>query len=108
MHFQSKEQLLEAGLSNLSHALRQGLGASTSQTSAAVLPLVRGLIEHVAGHRRLLRAMVGSRSRHVVRLRFREMVFQLVGDDLARLVPAGWQREGAVYFLTGALLEMLT
>jgi AcrR family transcriptional regulator len=105
VHFQSKEQLLEGGLSDLSHALRQGLGASSSQSPSAALPFVRGLIEHVAEQRRLLRAMVGSRGGHVVRLRFREMVFQLVGEDLARLFPDGWQREGAVYFLTGALLD---
>lgn len=108
MHFQSKEQLLEAGLSDLSNALRRGVGEKSGQSSRTVLPFVRGLIEHVAEQRRLLRAMVGSRSGHVVRLRFREMVFQLVADDLARLIPAGWPREGAVYFFTGALLEMLT
>lgn len=108
MHFQGKEQLLEAGLSDLSNTLRQGLGDKSGKSSRTVLPFVRGLIEHVAEQRRLLRAMVGSRSGHVVRLRFRKMVFQLVADDLARLIPAGWQREGAVYFLTGALLEMLT
>lgn len=107
-HFQNKEQLLEAGLSDLSHALRQGLGADPDQNPNSVLPFVRGLIEHVVEQRRLLRAMVGSRSGHVVRLRFRDMVFRLVGEDLARQVPEGWQREGAVYFITGALLETFT
>ena len=108
IHFQSKEQLLEAGLSDLSLALRQGLWTSSGHSASTALPFVRGLIEHVAEQRRLLRAMTGSRSGHVVRMRFREMVFQLMADDLANLVPAGWQRDGAIYFLTGALLEVLT
>ena len=105
-HFQSKEQLLEGGLSDLREALRT-TSATRVEGQTVDLPFVRGLIDHVFDQHRLFRMMIGSRSGHVVRTRFREMVLQLVQEDIARSAAPGWQRDVTAHYLTGAVFELL-
>jgi AcrR family transcriptional regulator len=103
MHFQNKEELLVSGFEDLRAMLRNNTAANGVSDS---LPFVRGLIEHVHEHRTLFRAIIGRRSGHVVQKRFREMVNQLVEDEVS-LPAAGWQRDAGVRYVAGALVELL-
>jgi hypothetical protein len=40
-------------------------------------------------------------------MRFREMVLQLVAEDLACVAPPGWQRDATAHYVAGALVELL-
>ena len=105
-HFADKEDLLVKGFANLRDALS---GAVRRQPGKEAPPLafVRGLIEHVGENLRLSQAFVGKRSGHFVARQFRQMVLELVQDDLARLAPAGPHRDAAGHFVAGAFCEML-
>ena len=105
MHFQNKEQLLAAGLSDLRTVLREQAVAAGGLPGQ--LSFARGLIDHVSEQRKIFRAIVGRRSGHVVQKRFREMVLQLVDEDLAPVAAAGWRRDAAAHYLAGALFELL-
>jgi AcrR family transcriptional regulator len=106
MHFQGKEDLLEGGLDDLRHELRRQ-ATDERESEATLLPFARGLIEHVREQRRLFRAIVGRRSGHVVQMRFRAMVRELVAEDLARHAAPSWHRDAAAHYVAGALVELL-
>lgn len=106
MHFQSKEQLLADGLEDLRKMLKaQAPGGP--RTAAKTLPFVRGLMEHVHEQRILFRSLIGRGSGHVVQMRFRQMVLQLVNEELSLHVDPGWERDAAAHYLSGALVELL-
>ena len=107
MHFQNKEELLVSGLNDLRGAL-QAQATSSRQRAAGAMPFVRGLIEHVYEQRMLFKSIIGRRSGHVVQKRFREMVTQLVDDDVSRLASASWQRDAGAHYLAGALAGLLS
>ncbi len=68
---------------------------------------VGGLIEHADGSRRLFRAVIGKRAGVAVQRRFREVVGELMTDEL-RDQEVGRAMIGVTSrFLTGALVEML-
>ncbi len=106
MHFQNKEQLLEGGLSDLRGFLR-GQGGAQHEGAPEILPFARALIEHIHEQRKLFRSIIGRRSGHVVQTRFKEMVLQLVEEDLSRFLAAGWQRDATVHYVAGAFVELL-
>ena len=107
IHFQNKEELLSNGLNDLREGLRQqALNMPGSKNDA--FPFVRGLIEHMFEQKRIFRSIVGRRSGHVVQMRFRELMLQLVGDSLEKTVPAGWERDAAIHYIAGALFELLS
>ncbi len=103
-HFADKEEVLGAGLEALARGLRSRLANSGG---ARPLGFSRGLFEHAHEHRRTFRAFVGRRSWHVLQRKFREMLVDLVQEDLAALVPPGARRDGLVAFLAGAFFELL-
>jgi AcrR family transcriptional regulator len=106
-HFASKEKLLMSGFA----ALRQGLRAQETNTSAPRAPafgFARGLVEHVHENQRLFRAVIGKRSGLVVQRRFRQMLIELIEEDLiAASIPATRRKAGA-HYIAGALFELLT
>ena len=51
--------------------------------------------------------MVGKRSWHVAQTRFRELLIELVREDLASLAPNGPRRDAIVHYVAGALFEVL-
>lgn len=106
VHFQNKEELLDGGLSDLRHELRSQI-VTNDKEPFPVLPFVRGLIDHVYEQRKLFRSIIGRRSGHVVRMRFRELILQLVKEDLSRLAAPGWRRDATVHCMAGALFELL-
>jgi AcrR family transcriptional regulator len=103
-HFADKEDLLLSGFDDLRRALRHW------QTEAAGRPgplgFVPGLCEHAHEQRRLFRALVGRKSGQVVLSRFRQMLIDLVREDLAGL--GGANLEAAIHYLAGGFLELLT
>lgn len=109
LHFPSKEELLRGSLDDLRGALNSHADADADADAVCMRPLafVHGLLEHLYEQRRLCRSIFGRRSAHTVQVRFREMVTKLVADNLAAFAPAGWQRDAAVHYLAGALVEML-
>ena len=107
IHFQNKEELLSGGLSDLrAGLLRQAL--SVRGNGGGAFPFVRGLIEHMFEQKRIFRSIIGRRSGHVVQMRFRELMLQLVGDSLEKTLPAGWERDAATHYIAGALFELLS
>jgi AcrR family transcriptional regulator len=105
-HFADKEDLLVKGFGTLRDALSGGVRRQASGETPP-LAFVRGLVEHVGENLRLSQAFVGKRSGHFVARQFRQMVLELVQDDLARFAPAGPLREAAGHFVAGAFCEML-
>lgn len=105
IHFQNKEELLVSGFNDLRAGLR-AQAAENNMGSSGSLVFVRGLIEHVYEQRTLFRAIIGRRSGHVVQKRFREMVNQLVEEEVS-LTVAGWQRDAGARYVAGALVELL-
>jgi AcrR family transcriptional regulator len=105
-HFRNKEELLASGFSHLRAALQQR-SASTAAGPSVRFRFVGGLLEHLVENRNVFRAIVGRRSGHVVQTRFRELVLQLVSDDLEKAGSSKWRRDATARFLAGALFELL-
>ncbi len=102
LHFQNKEELLVGGFDDL----RAWLRTRREETKVDAMPFVRGLIEHVHEQRNLFRSVVGRRSGHVVKKRFREMVCRLVEEEGVR-PHAGWRQKAGARYIAGALVELL-
>ena len=105
-HFADKEELLVSGFDDLRKALRQELAQPAG--SERPFGFARGLIEHACENVRLFRALVGKRSGQVVLRKFRELMLDLVREDLAAVGPATPAREAAEHFIAGGFLELLT
>jgi len=105
-HFADKEELLVSGFDEL----RKGLRAQLARAPATGGPLgfARGLVEHACDNVRLFRALVGRRGHQVVLRRFRELVLDLVREDLRDLGAPGPDREAAERFIAAGFLEILT
>jgi AcrR family transcriptional regulator len=100
VHFADKEDLLIGGLEHVRDDLR-------TQRPTEAFGFVRGLVAHAGESRRLFRAVIGKRSGLAVQRRFREIVGELMTEDLrAQRVP---ERAVATtsQFLGGALVELL-
>jgi AcrR family transcriptional regulator len=105
-HFADKEELLIGGLDDLRKALLAR--PAPPEGGAAPLGFARGMIEHVHENQRLFLALVGKSGGQVVLRRFKEMVVELVRDDLRAAVSLrGPFPDATVHFLTGAFLEVL-
>lgn len=104
-HFADKEELVGGGFDDLRRALRTQLAATGRP---GPLGFSRGLIEHAHEQRRLFLAVVGKKSGHLVQRRFRELVLDLVREDLAAVLAAGARRDALAAFVAGAFLELLT
>jgi AcrR family transcriptional regulator len=107
IHFQNKEELLSNGLNDLREGLRQqALGMQCNNCGA--FPFARGLIEHIFEQKRIFRTIVGRRSGHIVQMRFRELMLQLVSEALEKVASSGWRRDAAAHYIAGALFELLS
>lgn len=106
-HFASKEKLLTSSFGALRQALR-AQERNSSELRAPAFGFVRGLIEHAHENQRLFRAVIGKRSGLVVQRRFRLLLIELVGEDLAAGGIPKARREAAAHYIAGALFELLT
>lgn len=104
LHFADKEEVVDGAFADLGRELRAQL-ASTG--SARPLAFSRGLLDHAQEHLQVFRALVGRRASHLVQGKMRQLVTDLVREDVARLLPAGRRREAAAAFLAGALFDLL-
>jgi len=103
-HFADKEELLIGGLDDL----RKGLRAlSPIEAGARPLGFVRGVIEHADEQGRLFRAVIGKRSGHHIQHRFRQMLIDLIHEDLSALAPSGPHLDATARYVAGALMETL-
>jgi len=106
MHFADKEDVLNGGFEEFRKGVQEVI-ASRPQP-AKPFAFARAMIEHTWEQRQAFRALLGKGSGQAVLRRFREMVIDLVQDDLAD-VKASRQRKGAAtVFLAGGFLELLT
>lgn len=106
-HFADKEELVAGNFADLRRTLRAQL-ASDGERSGRPLAFARGLIQHAHEQRRLFLAIVGKRSGQLVQRKFRDLVLDLVREDLTDLLPASPRRDGTMAFVAGAFLELLT
>ena len=104
LHFADKEEVVAGAFADLGRELRAQLARSGS---ARPLAFSRGLLDHAREHLRVFRALVGRRSSHLVQGKMRQLVTDLVREDVAELLPPGQRREGTAAFLAGALFELL-
>lgn len=104
LHFADKEEVVAGAFADLGRELRAQLASSAS---ARPLAFSRGLFDHAQEHLQVFRALVGRRSSHLVQGKMRQLVTDLVREDVARLLPAGRRREGTAAFLAGALFDLL-
>jgi len=103
-HYADKEDLLIGGLDLVRDGLLAALRKAPDRPAFAFL---HGLVEHVNESRRLFRAIIGRRSGLAVQRRFREVVLELMEEELGhRGVPARPLPTVARY-LAGALVELL-
>lgn len=113
-HFDNKEELLLYGFDALNRQLRQRQREARShrdESGAHLLGFSRELFEHADGHRDVFQALAGRRSGATARHRLRDLLVELVRDDVKFVLPASnaqpAQREALVQFITGAFLNLL-
>jgi AcrR family transcriptional regulator len=103
VHFADKEELLVGGLDLVRDAM-EGRGRGTPERPFG---FVHELIDHADGSRRMFRAVIGKKSGLAVQRRFREIVLELILEELpAHRVPTA-QLQPTARFLAGALVELL-
>jgi AcrR family transcriptional regulator len=100
VHFADKEDALVGGLEHVRDDLRR-------LPRSAAFDFVHGLIEHADASRRLFRAVIGKRSGLVVQRRFREIVLELMIDELRQQRVKIGDLSTVSRFLSGALVELL-
>ncbi|MFZ5893324.1 MAG: TetR/AcrR family transcriptional regulator [Myxococcota bacterium] len=104
VHFADQEDLLVGSLNDLKRSLR---AQASAVTPTRPLSFVSALLEHADGHRRLFRAIMGKRSGQAVQQGFRQMLFELVCEDLSRNVRPSATRDALLRYISGAVFELL-
>jgi AcrR family transcriptional regulator len=115
-HFRDKDDLLASGFEELRETLRAAMALyerEEIEPPAEGFETSHALFEHVAAHRQLYRALVGSRAGGLVLRDAREQLVALTREHLERVIVArGGTRPVPVEILAeytvGALLGMLT
>jgi AcrR family transcriptional regulator len=102
VHFADKEDLLIGGLDHVRDEL---LRARPRQRRP--FGFVRGMIDHADRSRQLFRAVIGKRSGLAVQRKFREVVLELVREDLEANGVGKSQLAATSRFLAGAFVELL-
>jgi len=107
VHYADKEQLLVSGFEDLQRALVAQIPEPTRR--ADTLAFAGALIRHADGEGRVLfRALVGRKTGQAVLTRFRDLLLELVRDELrATVIGADPAFEVIVRFISGSFLELL-
>jgi AcrR family transcriptional regulator len=100
VHFADKEDALVGGLEHVRDDLR-------GRQRTGAFDFVRGLLDHADESRRLFRAVIGKRSGLAVQRRFREIVLELVIEELCEQGIKQASIPTLSRFLSGALVELL-
>lgn len=102
-HFGDKEELLTSGFDALAIHLRQPGDRPTGTVLHFSLPLAEHALENLT----LFRALIGKHSGRVIQKRFRQVVFDLVGEELAGRDLGGLPLDPTVRFVAGGVVELL-
>jgi AcrR family transcriptional regulator len=108
-HYADKEDLLVSGFDDFRKDLHEQLAPPPAEAEhVPPFRFARRLIEHAYEYRRLYRALVGKRGAQVVLRKFRELVIDLLREDLAAYGATGPSTETTLHFIAGGLVELLT
>lgn len=105
LHFSSKDDLLSESLKDL----RDALCAITTDGSEPLQPLafMPGLLAHMVEQREIFKAVIGRRSCQGVERRFREMVFQLIEQDMEKQSFPKLQQQMVGRYLAGGVVDLM-
>ncbi len=105
VHYRSKDDLLCESLNDL----RDALCATAKEGSEPYHPLafMPGLLAHMVEQRRTFKAVIGRRSSQGVERRFREMVFQLIEQDIAKQNYPKVQQQMVGRYLAGGVVDLM-
>jgi AcrR family transcriptional regulator len=99
-HFADKEDLLIGGLDLVRDAMH-------GRRSGRPFGFLRELIDHAGASRRMFRAVIGKKSGLAVQRKFREVIRELVVEDLAAQGVAKAELDVTSRFVAGAFVELL-
>ncbi|MFZ6876102.1 TetR/AcrR family transcriptional regulator [Undibacterium sp. Di27W] len=105
LHFDSKDDLLSESLNDLRDALT--IATATDGAPQQPFAFLSGLLAHMEENRRVFRNVVGRRSGYGVERRFREMVFQLIEQDLLKQKVTDSQRQMQACYLAGGIVDLM-
>ena len=103
----SKDKLLSGAFEDLRKELRAHEN-NTGEPRMPVFSIASGLIGHVHENKRLFHAVVGKRSSLVVQHRFRQLVIDLVEEDLAASDIPATRHAPVTHYIANALFGLLT
>ncbi len=102
MHYRSKDDLLSESLNDLRDVLSTAVTEDSEQ-----LAFIPGLLAHMVEQRRIFKTVIGRRSGQGVERRFREMVFQLIDQDIAKRNYPKVQQQMIGRYLAGGLVDLM-
>ncbi len=106
MHFADKDDVLTGGLEEF----RKGVQAQIASQARPAEPFTfaRAMLQHVYEQQQAFRALLGRGSGQQILRRFREIVVDLVRDDLAGMKASRAKKGAATFFLAGGFVELMT
>jgi AcrR family transcriptional regulator len=105
-HFADKDELMTSGFDGLGAYLRAP--ATRAHGRPAALTFAWPLIVHALEFRPLFRALIGKQSGRLIQRRFRGLVLDLVGEELAGRDLGDLPREATVRFVASGVVEILS
>jgi AcrR family transcriptional regulator len=109
LHYRSKEDLLRTSLGGLREQLIQA--RYSGSTSRMRFGFSLAFFQHIDGHRKLYRAIVGRESGAIVDRQMRILLADLVGEDLKsprHRAHVGSAADLAAQYVAGALMAIVT
>lgn len=106
-HFADKDELMASGFDGLGAWLRAPETRAHGRPDT-VLAFAWPLVVHALEFRPLFRALIGKQSGRIMQRRFRALVFELVGEELAERDLGALPREATVRFVASGVVELLS
>ena len=104
LHFRNKEELLEDGFQALRGTVR-GVAPKQALKETGRFGFVNGVGAHIFDNRRLFLAMVGGNGGGVVREKFRQLLSDMILEELK---AAGIADANKAHFLSGGFVSLAT
>ncbi|MEY2873083.1 MAG: hypothetical protein RLZZ373_454 [Pseudomonadota bacterium] len=105
IHYRGKDDLLIESLNDLRDALSAAV--PDSPTTQQPLAFMNGLLAHMVEQRRIFKTVIGRRSGHGIERRFREMVFQLIEQDLVSFNMPNVQHQMVARCIAGGIVDLM-
>ena len=106
-HYADKEELMASGFDGLGAYLRAPETRAHGRPGTSLV-FVWPLIGHALEFRPLFRALMGKQSGRIIQRRFRGLVHDLVGEELAGRDLGPLPRESTVRFVASGVVEILS